>query len=152
MQKYLPKTCSQPKRKPSFSDSNLNIKKAKTQCQDHSINNLVSKLSLENVVDLVLQSMHSLPNEIPSSFVTSFIPITDAGSSKQIEHLAHLLNTQIKSTPVHSNKTYPKKAKSSKLLTTIKPFDDNEIQRMSTNSFHRILQCECLYILKKKSI
>jgi len=108
----------------------------KNRVRDQSIDNLIRKLTLENVVDLVLHSMHSLPDEIPLPFQKSFTPITNAGSPSQIEYLARLLSTQIESVSVPSNKV-----KSSKLVNTIKPFSENEIQQMSISSFHRILDC-----------
>ena len=47
-----------------------------------------------------------------------------------------------------SNKIQAKRTKPSKLLNTIRPMEDNEIQRMSINAFHRILDAEGLLISK----
>jgi hypothetical protein len=55
----------------------------------------MEKLSIKNVVDLVLVSMRSLPEEISVSFQLLYTPIRDAGSPAQIEYLARLLNTQL---------------------------------------------------------
>lgn len=56
---------------------------------------LIEKLSIKNVVDLVLVSMRLLPDEIPESFHSIYTPIVDAGSPAQIEQLARLLNAQL---------------------------------------------------------
>lgn len=63
--------------------------------QQQTVTDLVGKLSIENVVDLVLASMHSLPETIPVSFQSTYIPIKDAGSTAQIEYLARLLSNQL---------------------------------------------------------
>ncbi len=55
----------------------------------------MEKLSIKNVVDLVIASMRFLPEEMPVSFQALYTPIKDAGSPAQIEHLARLLNTQL---------------------------------------------------------
>ncbi len=56
---------------------------------------LIEKLSIKNVVDLVLVSMRLLPDEIPESFHSIYTPIADAGSPTQIEQLARLLSAQL---------------------------------------------------------
>jgi hypothetical protein len=144
---------------------------------------LMEKLSLENVVDLVIVSMYLLPEEIPASFQSDYTPIIDAGSPAQIEYLARLLSTQLtaagyelmKSEQVTiekrerksmSNKidvSLPlstsaimsiipcipsKKTKSYKLFNVVKPIESNEMERMSIDSFHRILHAEGLLISK----
>ena len=63
--------------------------------QQQTVTDLVEKLSIKNVIDLVLASMRSLPETIPLSFQSAYTAIQDAGSPVQIEHLAHLLNNQL---------------------------------------------------------
>jgi hypothetical protein len=122
------------------------------------VTDLIEKLSLQNVVDLVLVSMHLLPEKIPASFQSIYTPIVDAGSPTQIEYLARLLSTQL--TTVDYNKTLinqisststnnqSKKTKSFKFTNTIKSIEYNEMQRMSIDSFYRILHADGLLIFK----
>lgn len=56
---------------------------------------LVGKLSIGNVVDLVLVSMFLLPEKMPASFQATYTPIAAAGTPAQIEHLARLLGAQL---------------------------------------------------------
>ena len=56
---------------------------------------LIGKLSIGNVVDLVLVSMLSLPEKMPASFQATYTPIAAAGTPAQIEHLARLLGAQL---------------------------------------------------------
>jgi symplekin len=56
---------------------------------------LVGKLSIGNVVDLVLVSMFLLPERMPASFQATYTPIAAAGTPAQIEHLARLLGAQL---------------------------------------------------------
>ncbi len=137
---------------------------------------LIKKLSLENVVDLVLVSMHLLPEKMPASFQSIYTPIIDAGSPTQIEYLARLLSTQLttvdykiiienndslssrtssltlvneisSTSPIIPN-IRSKKTKSFKFSNAIKSIEYNEMQRMSIDSFNRILHAESLLIFK----
>jgi len=131
------------------------------------VTDLIEKLSLPNVVDLVLVSMHLLPEKIPASFQSIYTPIVDAGSPTQIEYLARLLSTQL--TAVDYKITKPeqviienndsissrtstniqsKKTKSFKFSNAIKSIEYNEMQRMSIDSFYRILHAEGLLNFK----
>ncbi|CAF0762345.1 unnamed protein product [Rotaria sordida] len=218
--KYLPKVITESKRK-LISNTNKNIKKMKninddinnSNIQSHlqhdklidlTIADLMTKLSIENVVDLVIVSMHLLPEKIPPSFQSSYTPIVEAGTPIQIEHLARLLCAQLTAAgyqPITSkqyvkphmdnniveekvtsnvtdvqnddplfvissgfdSKTHltstkailststdvikipniqQKKMKSFKLSNTIKSFEYDEMQRMSLDSFHRMLHAE----------
>ncbi|CAF1253457.1 unnamed protein product [Adineta steineri] len=65
---------------------------------------LVGKLSIGNVVDLVLVSMFLLPEKMPASFQATYTPIVAAGTLAQIEHLVRLLGTQL--TAAGSGKGY----------------------------------------------
>jgi hypothetical protein len=56
---------------------------------------LIGKLSIGNVVDLVLVSMVALPEKMPASFQATYTPIAAAGTPAQIEHLARLLGAQL---------------------------------------------------------
>lgn len=56
---------------------------------------LIGKLSIGNVVDLVLVSMLQLPEKMPASFQATYTPIAAAGTPAQIEHLARLLGAQL---------------------------------------------------------
>jgi len=127
------------------------------------VTDLIKKLSLENVVDLVIVSMHLLPEKIPASFQSIYTPIVDAGSPTQIEYLARLLSTRLTTVDykiiIENNdslvneisSTLPiipnirsKKMKSFKFSNAIKSIEYNEMQRMSIDSFNRILHAEGL--------
>ncbi|CAF4012330.1 unnamed protein product, partial [Adineta steineri] len=56
---------------------------------------LIGKLSIGNVVDLVLVSMFLLPKKMPASFQGTYTPTAAAGTPAQIEHLARLLGAQL---------------------------------------------------------
>lgn len=168
---------------------------------------LVEKLSIGNVVDLVLVSMFRLPEKMPASFQATYTPIAAAGTPSQIEHLARLLGAQLTAagygkgyelmksqqqvkpkieddqeggsgtitgrtdtslstaTEVKTNisaisgnessdlttssttltnvpSIQQKKMKPFKLIDAIKPIEYEEMQRMSKNSFNRLLQAE----------
>ncbi|CAF3368490.1 unnamed protein product [Rotaria sp. Silwood1] len=177
---------------------------------------LVGKLSIGNVVDLVLVSMLLLPEKMPASFQATYTPIAAAGTPAQIEHLARLLGAQLTAaghgkgyelmksqqqvkpkieddieegnsiasiTGVGRDDSFPsssmdidsksalpstsgnesseipttsagittistipsvqqKKMKPFKLADAIKPIEYDEMQRMSTDSFYRILHAE----------
>lgn len=61
---------------------------------------LLPLLIPQNVTDLVLISMVSLPDTIPSHFQSSFTPISAAGTPQQIEHVGRLLASQFIGTGV----------------------------------------------------
>ncbi|CAF0931067.1 unnamed protein product, partial [Didymodactylos carnosus] len=56
---------------------------------------LIGKLNITNVVDLVLVSMLTLPERMPASFQATYTPIAAAGTPAQIQHLARLLGAQL---------------------------------------------------------
>eukprot|EP00794_Sanderia_malayensis_P020260 gene20260-22245_t len=58
-------------------------------------NDIVPKLNDDTVTNLVLVSMWSLPNTMPSNFQETFTPIAAAGGTAQVAHLARLLATQM---------------------------------------------------------
>ena len=172
---------------------------------------LIGKLSIGNVVDLVLVSMFLLPEKMPASFQSTYTPIAAAGTPAQIEHLARLLGAQltaagygkgyelmksqqVKAPPMDEEKVnlqgsvaagredglpsstgdlesksslgltsdlsdmpsssagvttmsnipgaQQRKMKPFKLVDAIKPIEYDEMQRMSTDSFNRILHSE----------
>ncbi|CAF1109993.1 unnamed protein product [Adineta ricciae] len=261
--KHLPKGPTEPKRKLTLSNNEINAKKSKLSTDDvhmfdkddsnsgisgkgispggahgssgsststHSSSShpqhqtaiditaadLVGKLSIGNVVDLVLVSMLHLPEKMPASFQSTYTPIAAAGTPAQIEHLARLLGAQLtaagygkgyelmksqqqvktsvdndmddgklvsNSAGVARDGAYPsssadveskpnvlsagdnesndmlsttaglttmstipgvqqKKMKPFKLADAIKPIEYDEMQRMSTDSFYRILNSE----------
>ena len=59
---------------------------------------LIPRLSIiENVCDLVLVSMLSLPDTMPAHFQASYTPVSAAGTSSQIKHLARLMASRLTS-------------------------------------------------------
>lgn len=62
---------------------------------------MIKKLSIQNVVDLVLASMPSLPETMPLPFQKTYTPIKNPGTPAQIEYLAQLLNNQLIGTNHH---------------------------------------------------
>lgn len=103
--------------------------------------------------------MKFLPETIPSIFQSTYSPIVDPGSPRQIEYLARLFHTQLKTSDykfdVKCNDLLPSiksnsneiSSKKMKLLSTIKPIEYNEMERMSIDSFNRILHIQSLFIL-----
>ncbi|XP_015906087.3 symplekin isoform X2 [Parasteatoda tepidariorum] len=69
--------------------------KAKNTAIDITAEDLVPKFHSINVVDLVLVSMLSLPDVMPTNFQSTYTPIAAAGTEAQIKHLARLLATQL---------------------------------------------------------
>lgn len=49
----------------------------------------------ENVCDLVLVSLLSLPDTMPDHFQATYTPVASAGTSSQIKHLSRLISTQL---------------------------------------------------------
>lgn len=62
---------------------------------DITAEDLVSRLTSQNVSDLVLLSMVLLPDTMPAQFQSTYTPIAAAGTQAQIKHLARLLATQL---------------------------------------------------------
>lgn len=101
--------------------------------------------------------MKFLPEKMPSSFETIYTPVVDAGSQHQIEYLARLLDTQLIASGDRlisnvTNKrplklTNENPSKKPKFLNSIKPIEYSETQRMSIDSFNRILHAEGLLLL-----
>jgi hypothetical protein len=61
---------------------------------DQVVENFTQKLTVkENIVNLVIVSMQYLPEQIPSEFLRSYKPISDAGTNQQIRNLAQLLTS-----------------------------------------------------------
>ena len=58
---------------------------------------VIPRLNKETVTDLVLVSMLSLPDRLPSHFHSTYTPIAAAGGPTQVAHLARLLSTQMTS-------------------------------------------------------
>lgn len=58
---------------------------------------IIPRLNKETVTDLVLVSMLSLPDQLPSHFHSTYTPIAAAGGPTQVAHLARLLSTQMTS-------------------------------------------------------
>ena len=132
---------------------------------------LMKKLSIQNVVDLVFASMQSLPETMPLPFQTTYTPIKDSGTPAQIEYLAHLLDNQLievgydrsneqwtdrseVSLAVKSNTpscSQPRKTKGCKFFNAIKPIEPNEMQRLSMDSFRRILSAKGSFISERYS-
>ncbi|KAK4296500.1 hypothetical protein Pmani_031010 [Petrolisthes manimaculis] len=56
---------------------------------------LVEKLTPEKVSNLVMVTMLNLPEEMPAVFSAGYSPITAAGTTKQIQHVARLLSSQL---------------------------------------------------------
>ncbi|XP_069117050.1 symplekin-like [Argopecten irradians] len=62
---------------------------------DITSEDLESRLSTQNVADLVLISMVMLPETMPAHFQSTYTPIAAAGTEGQIKHIARLLATQL---------------------------------------------------------
>ncbi|KAF5400388.1 hypothetical protein PHET_06039 [Paragonimus heterotremus] len=62
---------------------------------DFVTSRLVPRLTTANVADLVLLSMVTLPDQMPSTFQSTYTPIAAAGTSAQIRHLARMLAVQL---------------------------------------------------------
>ena len=59
---------------------------------ESTIEDLVAKLNVqENVADLVMVTMAFLPEQLPSSFLSSYKPIADAGGFQQKRNLSKML-------------------------------------------------------------
>ncbi|KAK2181060.1 hypothetical protein NP493_413g00016 [Ridgeia piscesae] len=62
---------------------------------DISAEDLIHRLTPQNVADLVLLSMVMLPDTMPAQFQATYTPIAAAGTQAQIKHLSRLLATQL---------------------------------------------------------
>jgi symplekin len=61
-----------------------------------TLEDITQKLYIkENVVDLVLVTMVQLPDEMPSTFIGAYKPISAAGTQMQIKQLAKLIASQL---------------------------------------------------------
>ncbi|KAL8604874.1 hypothetical protein ACOMHN_028502 [Nucella lapillus] len=62
---------------------------------DITAEDLLPKLSVQHVADLVLLSMVMLPDSMPAQFQSTYTPIAAAGTGSQIKHVSRLLATQL---------------------------------------------------------
>ncbi|CAL1546360.1 unnamed protein product [Lymnaea stagnalis] len=62
---------------------------------DVTAEDILPRLSPQNVADLVLLSMVMLPDSMPAQFQSTYTPIAAAGTQAQISHIARLLATQL---------------------------------------------------------
>lgn len=64
---------------------------------DITADDLVPRMTPQNVTDLVLLSMVMLPDTMPAQFQATYTPIAAAGTQIQIKHMSRLLATQLTS-------------------------------------------------------
>uniref|UniRef100_A0A0B7BJ07 Symplekin n=1 Tax=Arion vulgaris TaxID=1028688 RepID=A0A0B7BJ07_9EUPU len=62
---------------------------------DVTADDILPRLTPQNVTDLVLLSMVMLPDSMPAQFQSTYTPIAAAGTQTQISHIARLLSTQL---------------------------------------------------------
>ncbi|KAH9492706.1 hypothetical protein Btru_024229 [Bulinus truncatus] len=62
---------------------------------DVTADDILPRLTPQNVADLVLLSMVMLPDSMPAQFQSTYTPIAAAGTQSQISHIARLLATQL---------------------------------------------------------
>lgn len=62
---------------------------------DVTAEDLLPRLSVQHVADLVLLSMVMLPDSMPALFQSTYTPIAAAGTDSQIKHISRLLATQL---------------------------------------------------------
>ncbi|XP_076441819.1 symplekin-like [Babylonia areolata] len=62
---------------------------------DITAEDLLPRLSVQHVADLVLLSMVMLPDTMPAQFQSTYTPIAAAGTDSQIKHVSRLLATQL---------------------------------------------------------
>ncbi|KAI8784991.1 symplekin [Biomphalaria glabrata] len=62
---------------------------------DVTAEDILPRLTPQNVADLVLLSMVMLPDAMPALFQSTYTPIAAAGTQAQISHIARLLATQL---------------------------------------------------------
>jgi hypothetical protein len=67
---------------------------------DLTAQDLIPLLDKDNVTNLVLISMLSLPDNLPTNFSDTYTPIAAAGGQAQVAHLARLLASQMTATGV----------------------------------------------------
>ncbi|XP_064621596.1 symplekin-like [Lineus longissimus] len=75
-------------------ESKIEIKQVKLSPIDVTTEDIMPKLTPENVADLVLVSMVMLPETMPPTFQATYTPIAAAGTDGQISHMARLLANQ----------------------------------------------------------
>uniref|UniRef100_A0A158R605 DUF3453 domain-containing protein n=1 Tax=Syphacia muris TaxID=451379 RepID=A0A158R605_9BILA len=102
----------EPDRKRQKIDSNDNLVKLGAEEKDSGEKSGGVENSLQNAIDitaqfvyerltphlvtnLVLVSLTSLPDELPTTFKTSYTPITEAGTENQVRYLSRLIATQL---------------------------------------------------------
>jgi len=100
---------------------------------------LIGKLSIGNVVDLVLVSMLQLPEKMPASFQATYTPIAAAGTPAQIEHLARLLGAQLTAAGYGKGYELMRSQQQSKVqveepMEDSKPILPNAVQNRDENS------------------
>ncbi|GFO34652.1 symplekin [Plakobranchus ocellatus] len=62
---------------------------------DVTAEDILPRLTAQNVTDLVLLSMVMLPDNMPALFESTYTPVAAAGTQTQISHIARLLATQL---------------------------------------------------------
>ncbi|KAK7480355.1 hypothetical protein BaRGS_00028402 [Batillaria attramentaria] len=62
---------------------------------DVTAEDLLPRLTVQHVADLVLLSMVMLPDSMPAQFQSTYTPIAAAGTDSQIKHISRLLATQL---------------------------------------------------------
>ncbi|XP_059163192.1 symplekin-like [Physella acuta] len=62
---------------------------------DVTAEDILPRLTPQNVADLVLLSMVMLPDSMPAQFQSTYTPIAAAGTQAQISHIARLMATQL---------------------------------------------------------
>lgn len=81
---------------PSLGDIQQSEETSKHQSAvDVTADDLIHRLTPQNVANLVLVSMTVLPDQMPPSFQSTYTPIAAAGTPVQIRHLARLLAAQL---------------------------------------------------------
>lgn len=56
---------------------------------------IAERLNINVVTKLVFISLVTLPEEMPAAFQASYTPITEAGTSEQIKHVAKMMAIQM---------------------------------------------------------
>lgn len=62
---------------------------------DITAEDIIPRLTPQNVADLVLISMVMLPDQLPPHFQATYTPIAAAGTEGQIKHMGRLLANQL---------------------------------------------------------
>ncbi|KXJ19127.1 symplekin [Exaiptasia diaphana] len=109
LQKNMPKTTSESMKRRAENEASSGNKKSKltdaddpdvismstAEAIDVTAQDLIPLLDKDNVTNLVLISMLSLPDHIPTNFSDTYTPIAAAGGQAQVAHLARLLASQM---------------------------------------------------------